>query len=249
VNIRSLCDAAAALRNVDDFKNWTRKQLRAVLPHEAAIFGLGHLHAGGVGLDYLITVDYPLEHINAIRNRAGAIDTPILRRWLATQKPQIFDGNDPWPETSAVWLESFNRHRLRNALAHATYDHVRCVGTYHSFYRLPQTPGDSEAQLLCDLLPALHDAVCRIVGTLGAHDRLEENFAALTERERDVVRWLRLGKTNAQIASRVGMSESTVKHYLTGIFEKLEVLNRAQLVRLLVEQETRQAPTSATKVV
>ena len=248
MNIQSLKDSLKALRGVEEFKTWTRKQLREILPHEAAIFGLGHLHAGGVGLDYLITVDYPLDHISAIRNRAGAIDTPILRRWLATQEPQIFDGENPWPGTSQSWLDSFNKHRLRNALAHATYDHVRCVGTYHSFYKLPTLPGASEGRLLCDLLPALHDAVCRVVGSLGAQDRLEENFAALTERERDVVRWLRLGKTNAQIASRVGMSESTVKHYLTGIFEKLEVLNRAQLVRLLVEQESRQAPTLQTKV-
>lgn len=249
MSVQSLQKSAAALRTVDEFKLWTRTHLRPVLAHEAAIFGLGHIHAGGVGLDYLITIDYPLDHINTIRNRAGAIDTPILRRWLATQQPQIFDSENPWPETPAAWLESFNRHRLRNALVHATYDHVRCLGTYHSFYKLPQTPGDSEAQLLRELLPILHETVCRIVSTLDAQDRLGENFAALTDRERDVVRWLRLGKTNAQIASRVGMSESTVKHYLTGIFEKLEVLNRAQLVRVLVEQESRQAPTSQTKVV
>jgi DNA-binding NarL/FixJ family response regulator len=123
------------------------------------------------------------------------------------------------------------------------------VGTYHSFYRMPGTPGEKEAQLLCELLPTLHETVYRIVGALDEHDRLTENFATLTEREREVVRWLRLGRTNAQIASQIGMSENTIKHYVTGIFEKLDVCNRAQLVRLLAEQETRQAPTSQTRVV
>ena len=247
--VQALSSSAASLRTVEEFKLWTRKQLRVALPHEAAIFGLGHLHAGGVGLDYLVTIDYPLEHIESIRNRAGAIDTPILRRWLATQQPQIFDSENPWPETPPVWLESFQRHRLRNALAHAVYDQKRCVGTYHSFYRMPSTPGEREAELLCELLPTLHETVCRIVATLDQRDRLAENFAALTEREREVARWLRLGRTNAQIATKVGMSENTIKHYVTGLFEKLEVCNRAQLVRLLAEHETRQAPTSQTRVV
>ena len=246
--LQSLRSSAASLRTVDEFKQWTRKQLRRVIPHEAAIFGLGHLNAGGVGLDYLITIDYPLAHIESIRNRAGAIDTPILRRWLATQQPQIFDVENPWPETPEAWIESFRRHRLRNVLAHANYDHKRCVGTYHSLYRMPETPGEAQSRLLCELLPLLHETVFRVVQTLDGRDRLSENFAALTERERDVVRWLRLGKTNAQIASHVGMSQNTVKHYLTGIFSKLDVGNRAQLVRLLAEQETRQAPTAATRV-
>lgn len=249
MSVRLLRDSAASLRTVDEFKLWTRKQLRQTLPHEAAIFGLGHLHAGGVGLDYLVTIDYPLEHIEAIRNRAGAIDTPILRRWLATQQPQIFDAENPWPETPPTWLDSFRRHRLRNALVDATYDHSRCVGTYHSLYRMPVTPGEKEAQLLRELLPILHETVLRIVGALDESDRLAENFATLTEREREVVRWLRLGRTNAQIASQTGMSENTIKHYVTGIFEKLDVCNRAQLVRLLAERETRQAPTSQTRVV
>lgn len=246
---QSLRSSAESLRTVDEFKQWTRKYLRPVLPHEAAIFGLGHLHAGGVGLDYLITIDYPLGQIEAIRNRAGAIDTPILRRWLATQQLQIFDGENPWPDTPAPWLDSFRRYNLRNAMAHAMYDHKRCVGTYHSFYKMPQTPGEQEAQVLCGLLPMLHDIVCRVVESIDAQDRLAENFAALSERELEVVRWLRLGKTNAQIASQIGMSENTVKHYLTDIFDKLDVTNRAQLVRVLAEQETRKAPTSQTRVV
>lgn len=246
--IEQLRAAAARIQTVDEFKQWTRKHLRSVLPHEAAIFGLGHLHAGGVGLDYLVTIDYPLGHIECIRNRAGAIDTPILRRWLATQQPQIFDAEHPWPETPASWLESFRRYRLSNALAHAVYDDKRCVGTYHSIYKMPATPGEREAKLLCELLPTLHELVCRVVERIDVKDRLHENFAALNEREQEVIRWLRLGKTNAQIASQTGMSENTVKHYLTDIFEKLEVSNRAQLVRLLAERETRQAPTSQTRV-
>lgn len=56
---------------------------------------------------------------------------------------------------------------------------------------------------------------------------------ALTARERDVVQWVGLGKTNAEIATLLQLSENTVKHHLTSVFNKLHIYNRAQLVRRL----------------
>jgi hypothetical protein len=48
-----------------------------------------------------VTIDYPVGHLDGIRNRAGGIDTPILRRWLATHEPQLFEADDPWPDVPA----------------------------------------------------------------------------------------------------------------------------------------------------
>jgi DNA-binding CsgD family transcriptional regulator len=247
MNDKLLC-SLTEVSTVSEFKRWTRAHLRPVLPHGALICGLGHLHAGGVGLDYLVTVDYPAEHIEAIRNRAGAIDTPILRRWLLTQKPVYFDADDPWPDTPRNWLNSFRSHRLQNVLAHAMYDRERCVGTYHSIYRLPAWPERRHIEILRSLVPALHEALCRVIEHANGGKSLGIDFAALSEREREVLRWLKLGKTNAEIARLAALSESTVKHHLTRVFNKLGVPNRAQLVRCLMEHETRQMPGYGTKV-
>jgi DNA-binding CsgD family transcriptional regulator len=247
-SIEQLATSLAAVSSVEQFKAWTRNQLRPVLPHGALICGLGHLHAGGVGLDYLVTVDYPTEHIEAIRNRAGAIDTPILRRWLTTQAPVMFDADEPWPETPKVWLESFRRHQMQNVVADAVYDHVRCVGTYHSVYRLPPPLTAHHADTLHSLVPAMHDALCRVIQRATVGESLGMAVAAMSERERQVIHWLRLGKTNAEIGLLVNLSENTVKHHLTNIFDKFGVSNRAQLVRNLLEIERRQVPGSGTQL-
>lgn len=233
---------------VDEFKSWTRDALRPALPHGALICGLGHLHAGGVSLDYLVMVDYPTDHIEAIRNRVGAIDTPILRRWLTTQAPVYFDADEPWPETPKVWLDSFRRHRMQNVLAHALYDHARCVGTYHSVYRLPAKPDSHCVETLTALVPAMHEALCRAVEQAEAAESLGIEMPAMSERERRVIHWLRLGKTNAQIAELVHLSENTIKHYVSKLFERIGVANRAQLVRRLAELETQHLPGSNTRL-
>jgi DNA-binding NarL/FixJ family response regulator len=52
----------------------------------------------------------------------------------------------------------------------------------------------------------------------------------LTERELDVVRLVCEGLRNKQIAARLHISESTVRHHLTSTFYKLELSDRFQLV-------------------
>ena len=237
--LEALRKSADAVRTVGDFKEWTKASLRPILPHEALISGWGHRHAGGVGLDVMVMVDFPAEHVESIRNRAGAIDTPILRRWLATEKPVIFDIEHAWPDTPAAWLESFRRYDLRNVLAHAMWDLERAGGTYHSFYRMPEAPGERESRTLCEITPVLHETFCRVIRSLSAADRFSVCLESLTAREREIVHWLGLGKTNAEIACIGSISENTVKHYVTEIFNKLGVSNRTQLVRRLTEHEAR----------
>ena len=55
-------------------------------------------------------------------------------------------------------------------------------------------------------------------------------IASLTERELEVIALLGEGKRNKQIAERLFISEKTVRHYLTSIFDKLEVSDRLQLM-------------------
>ena len=56
--------------------------------------------------------------------------------------------------------------------------------------------------------------------------------AALTEREREVVSLVGEGLKNKEIANRLRpfISETTVRHHLTSIYDKLGVSNRLELV-------------------
>jgi len=52
----------------------------------------------------------------------------------------------------------------------------------------------------------------------------------LTPREMDIVRTISEGRTNQEIAESLSISLSTVKHYVTRVFDKLGVFNRVELV-------------------
>jgi PAS domain S-box-containing protein len=58
----------------------------------------------------------------------------------------------------------------------------------------------------------------------------------LNDREMDVLRFLVQGLANKEIASRMEVSESTVKNALQQLFAKTNVRTRSQLVRVALEQ-------------
>jgi len=246
--IDALSAEAAGVTTIDEYKAWTRRKIRPVFPHKVLISGYGHLHAGGVAIDYLVTVDFPPGYLQRLRNRAGAIDTPILRRWLATQEPQLFESDRPWPDAPAAWLGSFRESGLKNIAAHAVTDTERCVGTYHSFHRVPGRLGAAHAEALKRIVPVMHEVLCRVIELVRVDRKFAMRLAGLSSREREMAQWVRAGKTNSEIAALSGVSENTVKHHLTKIFGKLAVESRMQLVQRLAEHDSNAAPGSGTKI-
>jgi transcriptional regulator EpsA len=57
-----------------------------------------------------------------------------------------------------------------------------------------------------------------------------ESGTPLSGRELEVMQWVRMGKTNSEIAMILNLSTFTVKNHMRRIYKKLDVLNRAQAV-------------------
>ncbi len=56
----------------------------------------------------------------------------------------------------------------------------------------------------------------------------DSRLAALGEREREILLLIAEGLTNRQIATRVHLSEKTIKNYVSAILDKLELTSRTQ---------------------
>lgn len=233
--------SADFVTNVDEFKQWTRAAIRSAFPHQVLLSGFGRVYAGGVIPDFVVGVDLPESYLEGLRNRTGAVDTPVMRRFLETREPQLFEADHPWPGVPAGWLACFREHELRNVAAHGVYDTMRCVVTYHSFYRIPGRLGRVHAGALKQIVPIMHEVICKVVGPLLDEGMPGSALPSLSSREQDVARWVRLGKSNGVIAKILKLSENTVKHHLTSIFRKLAVDCRAELIHRLSEEDARRS--------
>ncbi len=56
------------------------------------------------------------------------------------------------------------------------------------------------------------------------------HFPDLTDREREVLALIAQGLTNSAIAERLALSPKTIRNYITEIFSKLQVADRAQAI-------------------
>ena len=105
----------------------------------------------------------------------------------------------------------------RADLLRAVRDAARGVPTLH--------PAAQE-QLLRDV--AGNGSAAGGANARGAADRAAPPRVALSRREREVLQLVARGESNKRVAAALGLSEGTVKSYLSGVFEKLGVGDRTQ---------------------
>ncbi|MFC5302713.1 hypothetical protein [Azospira restricta] len=201
VHVRDICEAAGEVHTVAQFKDWVRHEVRHVLPHGALACGHGRVTSAGIAMDYVLTVDYPVEHLATLRNAAGGIETPIMRRWLEARTPLLFEADQPWAGVPADWLENFRRHRLVNAAVHACYDEARCVGTYFSFHRLPAPLGQLQRHILNGITPLLHETLLHVIARVEADASGWQALPAAGRSDAELA---------ADIAAALGVCERTI---------------------------------------
>lgn len=99
------------------------------------------------------------------------------------------------------------------------------------------------------LLPYLDTALRRVAplpspscgGGLLVNPSESEDYG-LSERESEIMDWVKMGKTNAEIGSILCISSFTVKNHLQHIFKKLDVYNRIQAVSK-IERSLERSPS------
>jgi len=84
-------------------------------------------------------------------------------------------------------------------------------------------------EILNTLVPHVHTALERVCA-------IERNKAMdLSRREREVISWVKEGKTNWEISMILNISERTVKFHVQNIEHKLNAVNKAHAIALAME--------------
>lgn len=218
-----------------DFVEIMRREVRQLLPFEHAICGVGRINPHSITGCELISVDFPEEYFSDIRQSDGGIHSPLMQRWVETQAPVVFDAQEEADGIPESWLTVFNKHQLRNSLAHGVRDLNSNITSYFNFCGLPGPITLHQVYLLRLLVPHLHIAITQLVAQ--ALRQPSSDLPQLTPREKEVVSWLYLGKTNWEIGQILGIAEKTVKNNLSAIFDKLGVGNRTQLLSRITEMK------------
>ena len=90
------------------------------------------------------------------------------------------------------------------------------------------------------------DLVQYLRGRAPADDQRKRKKYGLTNREIEIVAAIVDGCTNKEIAQKFSLSEDTVKHHLTSIFDKVGVSNRLELALFAINHRLLEQDAAAT---
>lgn len=231
----------ARLATHEDLWRWLRGELQSLLPHELFLSAWGNFREGDVHIDLVSSLP-------GLRTRQvqGAGFMPLVRYlrdcWAVAQyTPCRVEVNG-----------CASLGCMRSGLVHGTQEAVPAVERIFAALSWRPDASEDQAQVLAMLVPFIDTALRRLAPlplprpacppvpepprrTAAGHplERLAPPAGVLSERERQIMAWVAMGKTNPEIGCILRISEFTVKNHMKSIFSKLDVSNRAQAVATL----------------
>ena len=141
------------------------------------------------------------------------------------------------PRTRTLILSGFFEGKLiTDAFQHGAKGYVLKIARQVELIKAIQTTHAGELWAERKVLTQVVESILQnMEGLKTPLSALQEN---LTEREHEVAKWVKQGMTNKEIASQLGISESTVKTHLCNIFSKLKVSRRLQLLLHQIAERT-----------
>ncbi len=207
------------VRTKDELIAWARADLQLVLPHGGFVGCVGRALAQGSS---------PIARVTANRVDAGPDQSHVcydvshklaLKRWLGGDSAQRCWGS----------LEPICFDDGLNIAAHGMFDIAQDYLCFFSFHQLAAAPAASRRRLLRLLVPGMSAALLRCLRAGGKPVPAAQSMrCALTPREREVLQWICIGKTNGEIACILSTARNTVKNQTQSILIKMGVSTRAQ---------------------
>lgn len=231
LSIMGMCTEAGIDRDLSEILSGP---VRTLLPHACVAYGLCQ-----PSTDKILkvkNVDFPGIFVESISREGEELLSPIASRWKQRRatihyrpeehrRPGEHDGN------FGRWHELFHLTGLDGVTVDGITDHESDISSYFAFGKDVAGNNARDATLLSILLPYLHDAAVSLRQRRVAQERASDDQAVrISQREREILEWVQMGKTNYEIGCILSISEFTVKNHMKRICSKLDAGNRTHAI-------------------
>jgi len=230
-----------------DFFLWSQGSLKLLLPHGLLMGLLLDERQQALQLECLQSVPYPADLLDRLRHPehgylarlARSCDRPgVMLLGDASATPVL---NQAAPALALEWQAM----KFGYGLLLASGPLIDGVSSYIGLFGLQSAPSVTQAWLLRVLAPQLHFTLMRVKSQpAGAPDPNPNLIEDLTDRQLQILEWVKMGKTNFEISLILDISALTVKNHLQKLFKRLNVHNRAQAVARLMELPAARGPVN-----
>jgi len=225
-----------AIKRHIEFFNWLKQDIHPLMRHDVLLAAWGDFSSGELHFD--VSSSLPEASTQRLLEDSAIVNylmCNLYKRWV--------ENDDKWYvinrfDASGIHAQSPNpftqqllkMHSLMVYGVRDTRGKADCIYVFFDRTKEFTVPD----QMLGMIMPHL-DAAIRRVGHLAPvvkDEDLLDSMAqgGLSDREQEILHWVRSGKTNFEIGMILNISANTVKNHLKRIFQKLDVSCRAQAV-------------------
>jgi transcriptional regulator EpsA len=238
-------EASPRVRRRYQFFVWTQNQLQVLVPHDVAICGAYLRTSKEVLYEAFHSVPLPQPVLALLTDSRSPLMRWVAQRWIDSQGDALVVDLVDLPGDPALNGRTLlATSGLVQLLVHGVSRPQRPseIESLFIFGNL-RRPCSPEHQTHLDLLlPHLHSTYLRVQsterqmgGSLAVAPATRAAAAAapggaITVREKQILGWVREGKSNHEIGEVLGISALTVKNHVQKILRKLGAANRAQAV-------------------
>ena len=228
-------DASLRVHSRHQLFGWSQGMLQSLVKHELLVCALRSPHPTSYQVDCFASPWIDPEKVSEVFRRDAAFVADLVSEWVEAEfHPVVCRGV---PLARGAFTAELQRLGAESVIAHGTHD---SLGKPVSLFVLAAMPGDlgrEQAFLLELIVPFLHLAWMRtqLKGPLEDSGATAQSVNPLSAREKEILRWIHLGKSNFEIGTILGISPLTVKNHVQKILRKLNVQNRTHAVGRALE--------------
>ncbi len=235
-------EKATEVRRRYQFFVWSQSYLQPLVPHQLAVCGAYQRTRKDIVFEAFNSIPVPSALLSTVTDGGSALMQQLMATWIERRgRSLVLDLRS---------LTGLAAGGERDRLIESGFDELLVHGVSR-----PQRPTELESLFIFGsvrrrcldqhqmylelLLPHMHSTWLRVlaterdmagVQTLVAPLRTDKTRSIITDRESQILFWVREGKSNQQIGDQLCISVLTVKNHVQKILRKLGAANRAQAV-------------------
>jgi DNA-binding CsgD family transcriptional regulator len=208
--------------------------LQDLVPFEFALCSLASISYRSADAYRVINASYPPSWLNKyFSEQLDLVDPVLLEHRLHFGLQYWADSYEKHPEAKLFVLSAAD-YGLKTGYSYGLKTENGSRASLFSFGGRSMERSRRTCHILRRIVPHLHQALVRVVAPL--HHLPEPPAARFSPREKEVLLWIKEGKTTSEISAKLSISERTVKFHVRNTLRKVRASTRAQAVAISLEK-------------
>lgn len=224
-------ESSLHIKTKHQFLTWVQEDFQNIFPHEIMISFMKDFLNGKTYKNKFCSIYVSNELFESVLCGDDGVMDRVMAIWRRSRAPFLIEPSLGHTCDEENIISVIHKYELGNIAAHGMHDVNGEILSFFSFMRIPGGINEHHAYLLEVLIPYVHRALIHAMASDHANEKGLECYGGLiTHREKEVLTWVKVGKSNWEIATILDISPRTVKNHVCNIIKKMSVQNRGHAV-------------------